>query len=121
MSTEQTYKQSERLKSRKDIDALFENQENIFSFPIKLIYKVNHDAVNKVCISVPKRIFKKAVDRNRVKRQILECYRLNKAVFYDQNPAKTFNMMFVYIHKNKLDYRKIEKSIIQILSQLSSK
>ena len=85
-----SFPKSQRLYSRYLIDKLFEpgNSKSMSAYPLRLVYRLidlpgsentsdgNHD--NALLISVPKRCFKHAVDRNRVKRQVRESYRNNK-------------------------------------------
>jgi len=104
-----------RLKSKKIIDKLFAEGKSYFSFPIKLVYihlKDKDGAFGvQYSVSVSKRIFKKAVDRNRVKRQLREAIRLNVPVDPDQQMQCYVGMMFIYVGKEKLEYKTIENGI----------
>ena len=85
----QNYPTIEKLKSKKLLDALFSSGKKINGFPIKLVYKpldFEDDCLIKVGVSVPKRNFKKAVDRNRIKRLMREAYRLNKHIIHKREP-----------------------------------
>ena len=76
-----TFSKSERICSQIVIDDLFKKGKILKSFPFLvryLPYSFNKGAKVQIVISVPKRKVKKAVDRNRLKRQIREVYRLNK-------------------------------------------
>lgn len=77
-----TFPKAEHLTKKLEIDTLFEHGEGFIIFPLRVVYKLvpkeeNSSAI-KVVISVPKKRFKHAVDRNRFKRLIRESYRLNK-------------------------------------------
>lgn len=76
-------KRSERLKSQKIISGLFQSAHSFGKAPIRILWKVEKNVTQnvpcKVVIAVPKRKFKKAVHRNRIKRLIKEAYRLNKS------------------------------------------
>lgn len=62
----------ERLKSKKDIDTLFQTGEAFFIFPFKVIYRfveaLPEDVALKVMVSIPKRLHKRANKRNRLRR-----------------------------------------------------
>lgn len=73
-------KKAERLCSKKSIDALFTgtDSKSLSAYPIRIVYRHTEEAGIRILVSVSKKRFRHAVDRNRVKRQIRETYRLNK-------------------------------------------
>ena len=77
-----TFPKAEHLTSKLQIDHLFAKGEGFIAFPLRVVYqlvaKEENSAAIKVVVSVPKKRFKHAVDRNRFKRLIRESYRLNK-------------------------------------------
>ena len=81
-----TFRKDERLCSRTLTEKLFhkEGSRSMAAFPLRLVYMKTAaeeaDSLPQVLISVPKRCFKRAVKRNRVKRQIREAYRKNKSL-----------------------------------------
>ncbi|MBQ0062629.1 MAG: ribonuclease P protein component [Prevotella sp.] len=81
----------ERLCSFHTIEKMFnrEGTASLFSYPVRMLYMSCEDG-NMVLISVPKRLFKHAVDRNRIKRQVREAYRHNKAIIEHQSLAMAF-------------------------------
>lgn len=87
-------------------------------FPIKIFFlpKENIEA-NLAAFAVPKRNFKSAVDRNRVKRQLREAYRLNKQMLDDIH-GKKFVMLFLYLGKVKPQYAELEKAMVKLLKIL---
>lgn len=141
-----TFKKSERLNSKKVIEKLFdkkgsENTKSVFLYPFRVSYvkgiegeefKVESEFDNlstlnssllthpsQILISVSKRYFKHAVDRNLIKRRTREAYRLNKHLL-TTNPAHQIPayIAFVYIAKTIEDYAKIEKSMKAILLKM---
>lgn len=120
-----TFSKKEHLKSRKTIAALFKQGKAITAYPIKVIW-LETTATNsqqfpiEFSLTVPKRAFKKAVHRNRIRRLIRESYRLHKHRIYPFLEAKerTFAIMVIYIAKEEMSYAKIEKSMIKALSKM---
>lgn len=118
-----TFGKGEKLKSRKQIESLFLEGNNIKSFPLRLIYHPV-DAESKFPIkagfSVPKRSIKRAVDRNRIKRKLKELYRLNKHQFAE-HLTKTHAFMFVYMGKEELSFGELEESFMKLISKFNQK
>jgi ribonuclease P protein component len=76
------FPRARKLKKQKIIKELFQKSSSVFLHPFKILYLKSEDTLRpKVLISVSKRNFKKAVTRNRIKRQIFEAYRLNEPYF----------------------------------------
>lgn len=112
------FPKSEKLKSAKKIEVLFLQGKTLVNYPIKIFYLPNKNlSSNLVAVTVPKRNFKFAVDRNRVKRQLREVYRLNKHKLEQENSLK-FELLFLYLGKTKPKYSELEKKIKKLLSKL---
>ena len=98
-----TLRKSERTCSKIAIDNLFKggHSRSLSAFPIRVVYLVSDTPQQEQCqimVSVPKKCFKRAVKRNRVKRQIREAYRLNKAIVTEQmkkHEGKYLTMAFI--------------------------
>ena len=81
MNSGQRFTKAERISHQREIDRLFGEGRSFVAYPIRVIYletKPLSGAKTAVLISVPKKRFKRAVHRNRIKRLIRETYRLNK-------------------------------------------
>lgn len=115
-----TFKAYERLKSRKTIQSLFTSGSVIKSYPFKLVYTpIENQAENpniEMGVSVSKRLFKHAVDRNRHKRLIREAYRLQKPTLYE-SLDKSYAIMIIYISKNPLCFEDSQKTMKKILDK----
>jgi ribonuclease P protein component len=74
-----------------------------------------------MAVSVPKRLFRKAVDRNLLKRRIREAYRLNKPDLNKclQQNNQNLKLLIQYQHKEILNFKTIEKALISALSKLA--
>ena len=104
-----TYPKHEKLKSKTIIDLLFSQGKSVSKFPLRLVYypiDLPHGESIKMGVSVSKKYFKKAVDRNYFKRVLRETYRLNKTVLL-QNTNQKFAFMFFYQTKDRLSYQEI--------------
>ncbi len=95
------FPKSEKLKSRKTIEKLFLEGSSFTKFPVKVLFLSDESLENtQATFAVPKRNFKLAVARNRIKRQLRELYRLQKQEVLKNN-GKKFALLFLYIGKEK--------------------
>lgn len=116
-----SYPKTERLKSRKTIDLLFSKGKTISKFPLRLVYIETDLELNekiKFGVSVSKKHFKKAVDRNYFKRVLRECYRLNKNILLSKTDKK-FAIMFFYQTKDRLSYLEINEKTQLLFEKFS--
>ncbi|RTY95860.1 ribonuclease P protein component [Flavobacterium sp. GT3R68] len=113
-----TYPKSERLKSKYIIDSLFSKGKSVSKYPLRLVYMPLEecDEAIKMGISVSKKHFKKAVDRNYFKRVLRETYRLNKQLLLDTT-SKPYAYMFMYQSKDRLSYDEINNKTIQLFEK----
>jgi ribonuclease P protein component len=145
-----TFKKEERLKSEKIITQLFRKGHSFACYPLRLVYaemptempplsisgdfddlevleKVQDNAINtplspiQFALSVPKKAFKRAVDRNVLRRRIREAYRLHKIDLYrflenrSSNGEERFAFMVLYTAKEEMPYGEIEKGIKKMI------
>jgi ribonuclease P protein component len=114
-----TYPKQERLKSKSIIDLLFSEGKSVSKYPLRLVYvPVDVDTSDsiKMGVSVSKKYFKKAVDRNYFKRVLRETYRLNKELLLE-NSEKKYAFMFFYQSKERLSYQEINEKTIQLFQK----
>ena len=114
-----SYNKIEKLKSKKLIEQLFSEGEIITLHPLRLIFieaSFNDDVKFKVGVSVSKRNFKKAVDRNKVKRLLREAYRLNKSIIF--NNITTQNaFMILYLGNEIPNFKDLEIKMKQLFER----
>lgn len=118
-----SFPKEDKLKSRKMISYIFSDGFAVKSFPLRIQF-VFHDLENfppcQMGVSVPKRNFKKAVDRNRIKRQIREAYRLNRSSFIQRlvENQKCIALMVVFSGRDAIEYSKIESCLTKALDKI---
>jgi len=118
------FSNTEKLKSKKNIDLLFSKGKSINAYPIRAVYLPKEELNGvpvKVGVSVPKKKIKLAVNRNLIKRRMREGYRLNNHELKDQlkRVEKELNLMFIYTSKQISSYKEIEDKIKVILTRLT--
>jgi ribonuclease P protein component len=112
-----TLGKQERLKSRKLIENLYKNGESVKAFPLRMVYlQTAHTSkfAAQVGVSVAKRNFKKAPDRNRLKRLMRETYRLQKGIVYE-NLDQPYVFMISYIGKEEKPYEELFSRMNKLL------
>jgi ribonuclease P protein component len=112
------FQKSERLSRKRSIEELFQKGRSFTSFPLKVIYQTHQEqgSRHQVLITVPTRIFRKATDRNTLKRRIREGYRRNKALLTASTP---FSLAYIYTAREVLPSSTIHQAIQASLQRLS--
>ena len=116
-----SYSKSERLKSKKTIDLLFSSGKSVSKFPLRLVYVALDETQSTgttVGVSVSKKHFKHAVDRNYYKRILRETYRLNKHLLLD-SLEKPHAFMLFYQSAERLPYAEIHQKTIQLFEKFA--
>jgi ribonuclease P protein component len=125
-----TFKKEERLTGKKLIDELFETGSSFYLQPFKIFFLEKEPSLNpseekafpvKILISVPAKNFKRAVDRNKIRRLIREAYRLNKKFLYDtlKKNQRELILAFLYTSKSIESFSVIQSKLISVLIRLS--
>lgn len=118
-------KRSEILKSASSIADLFSSGNKLHVFPVMLVWRAVPTSpkrnLNKIAFSVSKRNFKRAVDRNRVKRLLREVYRQNKHLLESKldHSGLRIEALLNYTGKKMPNYQQLEAKIIELLERLS--
>ncbi len=121
VNTSFQYSKQEKLKSHIVIDSLFVDGKTVSKYPLRIVYVATDNKENlplKVGVSVSKRYFKKAVDRNYFKRLLREAYRLNKDLLL-QNIDQPYALMLFYQTKDKLTFEQINDKMIQLFEKFA--
>lgn len=124
---DQTFGKSYKLCSEKAIQAVFEHKQSVKQFPFLLHYaeaELPTDKSFQVVVSAPKRIFRRAHDRNRIKRLMKEVFRRNKLILEDKlvTNHRQLALFLVYTGKEEMEYevllRKMEALLLKLKNEL---
>ncbi len=112
----------ERLCGRKAIDALFSSADSISLsvYPIRAVFRNTEEADTRVLVSVSKKRFRHAVDRNRVKRQLREQYRLHKHLLPAPTPATGgMDVAFIWLSNRLHPSAMVEEKMVALLTKIA--
>ena len=125
-SQRNTFRKPERLCSRKEIDRLFAKGSAITVFPLRLMY-ISRDELTEIAAKtmfvVPKRNFRKAHDRNLLRRRMREAFRINKNSLYKKldGSGKCVSMALLFTGRKEENYETIESATVELLRRLEEK
>lgn len=112
-----TFPKKEKLKSPKLIEKLFAEGQSITRFPLRLLYletELPRETQVQAAVTVSRRSFRNAVNRNRIKRLMRESYRHNKALVFN-NIEGRFAFLFLYLGKEIPTFKEMERSMQALL------
>ena len=107
-----------KLKGNKKINLLFEKGDSIKQFPFRLIYLENEDV--SWGVSVSKKAFDLAVDRNKIKRRLREGIKKHLLGLFEKN-KKNYCFMVLYIGNKELNKKSLESSFISLQKVIGKK
>ena len=123
-----TFRKQERIVSHQLIETLFEkgDSQSLAAYPLRVIYTQTERrpdcAETQILISVPKKRFKHAVDRNKVKRQVREAYRKNKHLLGGYvSEGKQLLIAFVWLSDKHCTSAEVEKRLVSLLQKMKSR
>ena len=120
-----TFPKAERLCGKTAIDKLYAEGKAFLSYPVRIVFRISQEKVPARClINAPKKKFKHATDRNRIKRQIREVYRKNKHELYQSLEEKNnqLHLAITYIgdkiESSAFMEKKIKIALTKLIEQL---
>ena len=123
-----TFRKQERIVSHQLIETLFEkgDSQTLAAYPLRAVFlqteRQQGRAPIQILISVPKKRFKHAVDRNRVKRQVREAYRHHKQLISDIIPDdKELLIAFIWLSDSHCPSIEVEKRMVSLLQRIAKK
>ena len=123
-----TFRKRERIASLKLIETLFGGgcSQSVAAFPLRAVYMLSerqsNEAPVQLLISVPKKRFKHAVDRNRVKRQVREAFRQHKDLLYPVVPeTQRLLLAFIWLSDEHRPSKEVEGRIVTLMRRISEK
>lgn len=120
-----TFPKNEHLSGEIRIAKLFSEGKAFICYPLRVVFSLveKEKTPVKILVSVPKKRFKKAVKRNRIRRMIKEAYRLHKENFLNQLSTQNFTLhiAITYVSDEEMPYTQIEKKLIEALHKIIEK
>ncbi|MBQ6063884.1 MAG: ribonuclease P protein component [Prevotella sp.] len=125
-----TFRKEERICSKKQIDQLFggSSSHSVVVFPIRAVFmetpREEGEPPVKMMVSVSKRHFKRAVKRNRIKRQLREAFRRNKTILMEKmnpRPDKGLVVAFLWIGNKLLESAQVERKMCDVLNRIKER
>ena len=126
MNQPNSFSKSEHLCGEKRINSLFTQGDAFIAYPLRVVYLIESKSDSEaasILVSVPKKRFKRAVKRNRLKRLMREAYRLNKQDLTEKLNEKELqiHIAFNYVSDEEMDFATLEKKMKLTLLKLTEK
>ena len=126
MTNTATFPKKEHLCGEIRINKLFSNGKAFIVYPLRVVYSVEQNSTDvpvKVLVSVPKKRFKRAVKRNRLKRLMREASRLYKSILTEKCIEKIFavQVAFNYVSDDEMDFKAIQSKMQLALQRIADK
>jgi len=132
-----SFQKRERMVSRKLIDTLFgacpakqglesRGSQSMAVYPLRAVYmrkvRARDDAPVQVLVSVPKKHFKHAVDRNRIKRQVREAFRQHKQLLYEAlAEQEQLLLAFIWLSDEHYSSQYVESRVVSLMQRVAEK
>ncbi len=123
-----SFRKCERMVSHRLIDTLFGggSSQSVAAFPLRAVYRLCErqpaDAPVQLLISVPKKRFRHAVDRNRVKRQLREAFRIHREQLYQALPDnQRLLLAFVWLSDEHCSSHEVERRVVSLIRRISDR
>lgn len=132
-----SFQKRERMVSRKLIDTLFgacpakqglesRGSQSMAAYPLRAVYmrkvRARDDAPVQVLVSVPKKHFKHAVDRNRIKRQVREAFRQHKQLLYEAlAEQEQLLLAFIWLSEEHYPSQHVESRVVSLMQRVAEK
>jgi ribonuclease P protein component len=115
-----TFPKNHRLHEKRTMEALLSGGIALMQKPVKLLWLASDSSKPsfKVAFSVPKKLFKRAVDRNLLKRRMREAFRVHQQLLKDNNGNRSYTLWYIYSSNNLTSFKEIEIAIVLTLQCL---
>lgn len=120
-----TLPKRERLHLKRDLDLLFDNGQSFVAYPLRVVYLISttpREERAQMMVSVGKKYFRRAVKRNRIKRLVRECYRLNKHAWLSQLQEHNVWALVAYmsVSKEMPNHADVERAVLKSFRRIIS-
>lgn len=118
-----TLSKSERLSSAKAIEKLFATGESFIKFPLRVVYALSDERLSdgnasRMVVSVPKRRFKHAVSRNRIKRLVREAFRHEKSIIAQADVEQCIDIAFIFIDNDLPTQERVRHAVSATMTKI---